>query len=355
MDRIGEIVDKLHGESTLESICALFSDQRYAAIPFSTKYFKPLTSQGKGKLAFIDGGNLEIFHSPDNGVSLIRIYWSVFEHNKRIALPKQRLEFYVHAYTKKAENGIVYTADIYPADEADRKLLPMSATLTFGLNEATLSTGGFQVDISKIGETARRFAEWSIAAQLVDRLGAGDVIVHDGTLQSSVKNESQYMQALYDKASAKGVAVVGFAKTTTLLTDAGLSLPAFVSAMARQTQLKTWAYHPIVVISHPDHQAEMFLVKLHENSRHVFRLEIYNDQIAMAENTIALLAENSKDLAFPGYPYGLIDADKNAGISLKEKQYHSLRISSLLSGRTKAQLSHSMLSTNAHDVIDRVV
>lgn len=354
-----EVASHITGSNKIQSSFAVFKDSRYVSIPFSLGKFKPIGDvTGTSRIAFIDGGNMEIITAPDLSVQLIRIYYNIFDsRNKRIA--QEKIEFFVvvSIYVDEEKGEIFYKTKIIPLSGNKTKSgwLPKESDLKFSIYEESLSTGGFQVGISKIGETARRFAELSVAEKLCSSgiLKEGDIIVHDGTLQSSVTGEADYMDKLYETAQSKGIVIAALAKTSNLLTNGAVSLSSAISELAEQTELNKWFYHPIAKISHPDHQAEIFLVKLHEKSKHVFRFEIFNKQFGSAEKAISLLKNNSSDIAFPGYPYGLLDADKNARVTFVEKNHFKALLQATL-GRNKS-ISSSIHAVDAHDRLNAIV
>jgi NurA-like 5'-3' nuclease len=68
-----------------------------------------------------------------------------------------------------------------------------------------------------------------------------------------------------------------------------------------------------------------------------------------------MLSLNSSDPVFPGYPYGLIDADQHARISEQERQMLNLRMTVLLEkDKNKKMINNSLNSMNAHSILDRI-
>jgi hypothetical protein len=65
------------------------------------------------------------------------------------------------------------------------------------------------------------------------------------------------------------------------------------------------------------------------------------------------LASNSKDISFPGYPYGLIDADSFARVSGDEVDKYQVPLVSEISklGKWK-KVSRHICSGDAHSVLD---
>lgn len=124
---------------------------------------------------------------------------------------------------------------------------------------------------------------------------------------------------------------------------------------------KAWYYHPIVDIKNSNHPAEMFCVKLHPNSEYAFRLEILKEQAEKLpqkelEGFLGTLAANSRDVSFPGYPYGLVDADANARVRENEMDYHTTLFLSESSkkGRWKNLINH-LKATDAHEHLNKII
>ena len=94
----------------------------------------------------------------------------------------------------------------------------------------------------------------------------------------------------------------------------------------------------------------MFFAKLHKNSSRIFRFEIFKEQKPELNTIFSILANNSKDPVFLGYPYGLIEADKLARVSNDEAD---LLRSSLGIRLEKSQIS-SFNQRNAHNILDSI-
>ena len=146
-----------------------------------------------------------------------------------------------------------------------------------------------------------------------------DVLVRDGSLQTTVTKESKYANEAYETALQKKVYFTALSKTSVLFTETGQPLFSAIHTLSENSFMKDhpWYYYPIVTITQPDHQAEMLAVKLHSKSEYVFRFEILKDQVNKnnfgdAGMIVSSLAANSEDIEFPGYPFGLIDADRFA-------------------------------------------
>jgi hypothetical protein len=65
------------------------------------------------------------------------------------------------------------------------------------------------------------------------------------------------------------------------------------------------------------------------------------------------LLANSKDISFPGYPYGLIIADRFARVSNNEKAYLRTLFFSKAGGKTE-MLVNETASINSHNILDSI-
>ena len=309
---IDKIIDSLNmNKGKFDDLMPYFSDKRYKPCIFDKKNFHEIKdAKINKKIAFVDGGNLEIIKNANYSIQLVRVYYTIYLNNKRVK--SKRYQFFVLVNTITNKNKINYRAQIF-----DNELGIDENHLIFDLYDETLREGIHKANISRIGEVARRFAELKAAELLINELDAGDIIVRDGSLQSSVTNEKIYFNKLYKKALEKNIIIAGLSKSSTLLTDKGNSLISTLSKMADKDE---WYYYPVAKIEHPDHEAEMFFIKLNEKSRHVFRFEVYKKNKFDIDEILTLLKIN-QDPVFLGYPYGLIEADKFARVTNNEKEY----------------------------------
>jgi hypothetical protein len=174
--------------------------------------------------------------------------------------------------------------------------------------------------------------------------------VKDRHLECSITNEAKYMDALYEKASAKGIVVCGLAKTSNLLTNTGNSAAAVLNSMNPD---KDWYYHPVAEINDENHKAELCFVKLHPQSKYVFRFEIFNKQSKSMDDVLSLLKQNAVDPIFLGYPYGLIEADRVGRVSNNDAEY--LKTSFMAkAGKRFEKIRKYMASVDSHSILDSV-
>ena len=311
--------------------------------------------------AFVDGGNQEILGAPNFSAQLNRVYFNVFKGRDRIvskSLPS-RIEFYSATMSDYRHDEIFYDTRVFPLKVEFEGLIPEDKHLSFSSVDRTVTFGTQRADISHVASVARRFAEWEFAKHVIENeLNKGDLIVHDGSLQTSLTNEQTYMARALEAAKGKGVVFAGISKTSTLLTTTGLSLLGAVQKLAEDYGVKGPWCLPIAKVANLQHNAFIYVVKLHENANYVFRYEIYGDQARRMSdedlcNVTSALVSNSKDISFPGYPYGLVDADSFARVSSDEIDEYRVPLMSEISklGKWK-KISRHIYSGDAHHVLD---
>lgn len=356
--KIAEFLDSCVAENELGQPC-LGPD--YETYPFPPASFPPIRdAESKIRTAFVDGGNQEIVGAPNFSVQINRVYFNIFKGHERI-LPKslpRRVEFYSVTRARCDEDGIFYDTSVFPVKPEFEDLLP-NQLLSFNSMDRTVTLGNQRADISHVAAVARRFAEWEFAGHVLENeLDKGDVIVHDGSLQTSLTNEYKYLARAVEATMKKGVVFAGLSKTSTLFTTTGLSLLGAVRKLADDSGVEgSWCL-PIAKVDKVLHNAFIYVVKLHENAEYVFRYEIYGEQAKnMSEEDLALvtsaLASNSKDVGFPGYPYGLIDADSFARVSGDEiDAYRVMLMSEISKGGNWEKISRHICSREAHSVLD---
>jgi hypothetical protein len=340
LKKITEDVEIAREEDINERI--VFGKKGYDSLLIDKKNFSIIKEcDGNKRIAFIDGGNSEIIGSTDFSVHLIRIYCCVFQDNKKI--DEARNEFFVLVNSSAEGENIFYKTKIYPVKA------------NFGLEDFSISSmdpkivdGGKRAKISKIGEIARRIGEIRLAEYIIDN-NKSDIVVFDGTLECNY-GEGIYLEKVFEGALIKNILVCSLAKTTNLFTSSGKNALAYVFRLGGSG---IWQYNNIADIEDNDHKADINIVKLNGGSRHCFRFEIFKMQKWSKGSVLGCLANNSRDFSFPGYPYGLITADKFARVSNKEKEY----LKSLLlanAGSKIDRLFKEISSNDAHDVLNSI-
>jgi len=340
-----------------------FSDAAYKPLNFDKNNFKVIkikdiqdtgnlrfpreikSSESKNKIVFVDGGSSEIIKSSNFSLNLIRIYYTIYQNNKRIASNKQ--DFYSFIYTKNIENELFYDVEFIGTNN---DIFPNKDDLLLSSLDETIKQGITRANISNMSNIIRRFSELKTAINVIDNLDKTDIIVLDGSLQCTFTNEKKYFEELYKKATGRDIIICGLSKTTTLMTDKGNSIS---NALNKFNINGKWVYNPVVEIKSSNHKADMSFVKLHEKSKYIFRFEIYKEQKENINEVLSLIADNCKDAVFIGYPYGLIEADRNARVSMQEKDM-MLTIFSTKFGKDWEKIKESLTNVDAHEILDNI-
>lgn len=339
-----------------------FGDPRYIVYPLTKDGFVPIPErENNRKIAFVDGGNQEILGAPNFSIQINRVYYNVFKGRERIlecSLPN-KIEFFSVTHSSFRNNDIFCDTLLFPVKEEFGKILPDERDLSFSSADRTVTVGTMRADISRVASIARRFAEWAYAYYVVENeLSRGDVIVLDGSLQTAFKNESNYSSKLYEAANQKGVIITGLSKTSHLFTTTGLPLLGAVRKLADAYNVQGKWYYKVAEGTSSDHNAVIFVTKLNQRAEYVFRYEVYRKQLLEmskeeVDEIFAQLAENSQDMCFPGYPYGLIDADRFARVRESEVANFQVLLLSEISKRGKwKKFAPHIRASDAHTLLN---
>jgi len=331
-DVIDELKNIIERKSSGDIDDFLLMNDHYTPIKIDKKNFHPIQDfrpeLSNSRWLIIDGGNSIIFDSPSFCLGLIRVAGLVYEANKRIS--RNISEFYVlitevdgkyivKTFPETSFNGLVFD----PADDL-------------------LKIGKEKCTISRIVSVIRRFAELEHAYAL-DKDDIGFIIL-DGTLEARYPHEIDYLNKLYLTGKAAALS-----KTCALTTKQGFSITKKLLDMSQDGA--SWYYYPIVINNNPEHNADIYFIRLYGKSDYVFRFEL---QKGLVDGSIfSLLSMNSKDPIFLGYPYGFIDVDQNARINDEESKMLATRLAAKL-GKSWNTLAKTLNSVNAHDILDKI-
>ena len=342
-----------------------FSDPSVKPFPLVKEGFRLVNLvKSPRKVAFIDGGNQEIAGAPNFSVQVNRMCFSVWMGNERATekmIPK-RLEFFSATYSSFRNDEIYYDTIVIPTDKEQAVFLPNDKDLSFHSCDRTVTVGSQRADIERVASITRRFSEWEFARHIVENeLGPGDFIVMDGTLQTAYTNETKYLTNLYAAAEKKGVIVAGISKTSTLFTDTGLSLLGAVNQLADECNISREWHYPIAEARSKDHNVMILVIKLNVMADRVFRCEVQRDQFKRLSELhlneiLTQLVKNSGDATFPGYPYGLVDADRFARVSYNDVEYYRGILLSQVSNLGKwDKFARHIRAKDAHTLLNMLV
>ncbi len=361
---ISNLIEKLNDNIDETNIGdPLFSSSDYETFPLSKDRFHFLDKiNPKRRIAYVDGGNQEIIGAPNFSIQLNRVYFNIFKHNSRVIQNQipHRIEFFSATFSKLRDDAIYYDNLTFPCDDSWREFLPLESDLSFSSMDRTVMVGTMRADIRRISTIARRFAEWSYVSQIARVLDEGDIVVVDGSLQTGFKNEGKYLQQAERSCIDNDVIFTGISKSSSLFTTTGLSLIGAIQKLAKDSGFESckWSYYPVADGLTLEHSARSFVVKLHEVAKHVFRFEMSKKQLEGMPDTdvlgiISTLAANSSDTSFPGYPYGLIEADFSARVTAEEAAVQRIVVLSEISKRGLwEKFARHMQASDAHDVLN---
>ena len=342
-----------------------FGDPSVKPFPLNSEGFRRIQPvKSPRKIACIDGGNQEIVGAPNFSIQVNRVYFGMWNGSTRIlekSLPR-RVEFFSLTFSTFRNGEIYYDTRLFPPLSGEKRLLPDENDLSFSSTDRTLTLGRQRADIERVASISRRFCELTLAKHVIENeLSKDDAVVLDGTLQTAFTNESKYLEELYLTAEEKGVIVTGLSKTSALFTDTGLSLLGAVDKLASQKKIKVEWYYPIAESRSKDHNVVILVVKLNSVSERIYRFEVQRDQFnSLSElqlnEILTPFVKNSTDTTFPGYPYGLIDADRFARVSYDEvEHYRAILLSQMASMGKWGKFSRHIKAGDAHSVLNMLI
>lgn len=315
-------------------------------------YFKPLRDVEPRLMAFVDGGNNTILEAPRFSLQVNRVYFNLFKGKERqrpsSKIP-EKIEFLSYLSVHDSGDIEVGKVKIFPLSEEHRRYLPIEEDLT-----VTLPGPPDFYQRSRMFSVARRFAEWSFSTHIIEEeLDDGDILVKDGSLDTSFQGERRYLHRILKTADKMGVNLAGLSKTCTLPTPNGNSLIASIRRSARDNNYERW-YHPKPVKPKKvkEYTIKIMVVKLHELSDYIFRLDFFGKDDEA--EVISAIGENTVDPTFPGYPYGLIDADLNARVRMDEVNMYKTSILSGLSEDILEELKYHIRAVDAHERLNMI-
>ena len=269
-----------------------------------TEQFLPITDGKPAKMAFVDGGNAVVDESVDFIASLNRVCFTMYEGERKIE-PKgeSSAEFFSLAEFSERD-GKTFSETRLFRQSGDARWLPDEDDLSMVVPSSD------QRD--RAPYLPRKFAERRLAHGVaVDELDEGDMLVIDGSLQTGAAGETKYAYELYDMAVSKNIILCGLSKTSTVMTRAGHPLLPPIRRVGCESNHSKWFVPVGAQKGGGDDRWRSLVVRLHEDSDYVFRLDMLDAQYSeeTAGRVAASLAANSRDASIPGYPYGAVEAD----------------------------------------------
>ncbi|MBW2965378.1 hypothetical protein KY363_08020 [Candidatus Woesearchaeota archaeon] len=355
-ERIAERILEEIGEtgSTLpdgdESLC--FYENGYTPVRFSGKNFRSISltreeSDHSRDVIFIDGGNAEIFCSPSVCVHFVRVFHTVYRDNKRVSCGADEFYITAKAFREEEHGSLLYRAKLMKSRSSVLTDSFFSEDIILHSLDRGLMDGNARADLSKVPGMTRRMAELSVALLLTKDVNAGTILVIDGDLRAKVADEAKLINALGVVSRENQVMVCGISKTSRLLTSKGRSVIDLLNSSAPAAP---WLYHPAAVSADAD--VKVSFVKFHRDSQYVFKFESFSTG-SDPMPALTLLASNSTDPVFIGYPYGLVEADRFARVSNRDAEI--LRTTFMArAGKGWEQIEAAGRALDAHSVLDSI-
>lgn len=285
----------------------------------------------------IDGGNSDILISPEFSLSFIRVAAVTYKENKQSKIIKK--EFFCFVKAENSDEKLIYSVEIIGDNLFPEKL-------SFSSQQETMDGEKQRIEIETVSGIIRRFAELKLAKTIIEESKDKTAIIIDGSIAAKSKEELKLIEELVNLAREKHISIGFLSKTCRLLTQNASSLNSALNELGPKS---SWYYYPVFKVSNLNFKGDMYFVKLNQKSKYVFRLEIaaYN-----SSEYISLLAANSSDPIFYGYPYALLQADRTARVSNKETEY--LKTVFLAKIKNKEKLSYLLSNLDAHDILDKI-
>lgn len=273
-----------------------------AIVPVTADKFHLLEKKSADRFVFTDGGSAAILKSPQACLFYVKIAAVVYGGSKKVDMYESWC-----ISTLKYEDKLVF--------EVESDLVP------------AFTIPAEDMEHEAVIDIARRCMELEVASRY-------DNVVLDGSFLNMKDIELKYFQKLKPDA-------IALSKTSSFISHKGKSPSQILNAKSPN---KTWVFD----IGNID-GLQFYFTKLNAYGRHIFKVESVSPvPIEIFERLMSL----SNDGVFPGYPYGLIEADMHARLSNQEKE--SLRIQALVKSGNAEKIRECESSCDAHSILDNI-
>lgn len=300
----------------------------------------------------IDGGNAPICRSPAFTASLNRVACAAFRGSARADPPAPpRVQFLSLMRNVPSGGRVKREFELFADGAANSNYIPNMEMLEGAAGEDVASEDADSRE-HRLYAIARGLAEWLMATAAVPHMSKGSIIVRDGALNTWGGIEENLKKNALGEASLHEITMCGLSKTTGLLMDSGRPLVDYVDWCGKEKG--AW-YVPLGDALDGEGDYGTFMVRLHPKSKYIYRLDIDSASLKRmdaggAGRLVASLAANSGDAQMPGYPYGLVEADRWARVRKEEAK----RYSNYLYARLGPALQKSMDLQGQHDTLNEV-
>ena len=283
----------------------------------------------EGVMLFVDGGNAEIAAGPDFSLQFMRVAGIIFDGRKKTKT--ESCGFYALFYAERADEKLFVRTRIIPSKNADGRIMPDENELVFHFNG---QPGSF-------ADAARRVSEITLAYRMAESLSEGTSIILDGTLDARHDVEKKAMKKLQDIVAERKINLCGLSKTSSAV-DRFAEPVTYL--LKKDGPEGSW-YCKIA-----EAEFNTYFAKLHCKSRTVFRCDAMPYAVP---DVFSHICSISNDPVFPGYPYGLIEADRKARVSNREKEMLRIEFSAR-AGKKWQDIEEKETALNAHKILDSI-
>ncbi len=249
------------------------------------------------ELAFCDGGNYPIFMSNYFVFQMNRVFASAWKGRKRI----KYISVDFLTLTRWTAEG--FSSSVYPLKSnlqaPSFDFLPREADTVVQYRELR----GLDA-LKAASQLPRRIAEKKVAKALISDY----TLVLDGLLQPECQAEWDAISEIRSLSKAGGHLVAGFAKTAALM-DPG------VFPLGMLDREGEW-YVRLARVTSRD--SDLYAAKLHRVALTPYFVELVAGDERSISDFFNALFSDSLDPHLPGYPHGLIDADRSARVGTRE-------------------------------------
>jgi len=157
----------------------------------------------------------------------------------------------------------------------------------------------------------RDWGEWEAVSRSVEEAEPGGMVLVDGDLEPDWRVAPSWLDALFGRAAARDVTLVGVTKHSSLARG-GAPLLGRLERLAEEALGPRAMWWARLATTRPDSgpTRAILAARLDPDSRFSFRVDIAID--ADPEGVLGALSAVADDAAFPGYPYPLSVADRLA-------------------------------------------
>lgn len=303
-----------------------------------------------GKVVFIDGGSSPILTNSEFLAGFIRLASCEFIMDK--CSNRHIVESYI-ILTKSEKKRNCYICEMLQENSKNAIVIPTLEIVGDSLGNSSNDEASNlkQSLILSAANTARRIAELNFAIKKSSELVEGDMIVIDGSLDYISLEEKPFLDKLINNSLNKKILLCGLSKSSTRFIVAGKKMIQGVSSMS--IEHLGIGFYETAKISPINPDLNTVLARLHPTAKQEFRIDSLKAQTEGSNNQLySILAYFSNDALFPGYPYGLIAADKFARVSNQESEYLRIKLTSRLESE-KPELLSGFTAKTAHQILDK--